>query len=363
MDDVVRVRWEDLEGLCAAVFEALGLPRDEAEDSSRILVAADARGIPSHGVARINRYAEGILLGVIKGSIKPQVLKETPITATWDAQGAMGLSVSKKAMEGAIAKAKAHGIGIYSVRNSNHFGIAGYYSEMAARAGLIGIAMTNTAALGVPTFGREAMFGTNPIAFAAPALGGRLFSLDMATTCVTRGKVEVYNRDGKRLPAGWAVGLDGRTEEDPAVLLANTLVQKGGGLLPLGGEGELHSGYKGYGLAVMVDILTALLAGGEFGHAVRDLEKTTARVCHFFLALQMDLFRPAEEFKKDLSALLDQLTASPKAEGAQRIYYAGLKEAEAMEACRQKGVPLKANVWKTLTDRAASLKVTIPAVL
>jgi LDH2 family malate/lactate/ureidoglycolate dehydrogenase len=362
-NDVVRVKWEALEELCAGIFTAMGIPADESADSSAILVAADARGIPSHGVARINRYAEGIRLGVIKGGIPPLVLRETPITATLDAQGAMGLSVSKHAMEGAIARAKAHGIGVYSVRNSNHFGIAGYYSEMAARAGLIGIAMTNTAALGVPTFGREAMFGTNPIAFAAPALGERLFSLDMATTCVTRGKVEVYNREGKTLPAGWAVGTDGLTIQDPAKLLADTLVQKGGGMLPLGGEGELLSGHKGYGLAVMVDILTALLAGGEFGHAVRDLEKTTARVCHFFLAMQIDLFRSEAEFRKDLSAMLDALEATPRAEGAERVYYAGLKSEEAQAESRRKGVPLKQDVWKTLTGRARSLDVAIPALL
>jgi LDH2 family malate/lactate/ureidoglycolate dehydrogenase len=207
------------------------------------------------------------------------------------------------------------------------------------------------------------MFGTNPIAFAAPALGERLFSLDMATTCVTRGKVEVYNREGKKLPIGWAVGTDGLSVQDPEWLLADTLVQKGGGMLPLGGEGELLSGHKGYGLAVMVDILTALLSGGEFGHAVRDLEKTTARVCHFFLAMQIDLFRPAEDFRRDLSAMLDALVATPRAEGAERVYYAGLKAEEAQAESRKRGVPLKRGVWQTLIDLARSLGVTIPATL
>ncbi|MDR1948049.1 MAG: Ldh family oxidoreductase, partial [Spirochaetaceae bacterium] len=269
---MLRIPRRDLEDLISRIFQILGIPREEADDSARILVAADARGIPSHGVGRIRRYAAGIQAGLIRGNVRPTVLRETALSRILDAEGAMGLSLSKKSMEWVMATARERGIGVCSVRNSNHFGIAGYYTEMAAREDMIGIAMTNTAALGVPTFARDAAFGTNPIAFAAPGLGGRLFSLDMATTTVTRGHVEICEREGRKIPPGWAVGKNGRVTDDPLSLLEDMLYLRGGGLLPLGGEGAGSGGYKGYGLAVMVDILTALTSGGTYGTAVRDSE-------------------------------------------------------------------------------------------
>jgi LDH2 family malate/lactate/ureidoglycolate dehydrogenase len=267
----------------------------------------------------------------------------------------MGLSLSRQSMDKVIAMAKENGFGVCSVRNSNHFGIAGFYAEMAARQDMIGVAMTNTAALGVPTFARKAMFGTNPIAFAAPALDGKLFSLDMASTTVTRGKIEVFEREEKKLPAGWAVNTQGLATDDPVSLLDDMLYQRGGGLLPLGGGGEQSGGHKGYGLAVMVDILTALCSGGVFGGGVKDSEKTSARVCHFFMALRLDLFRPPEEFKQDMSRMLEELAGLAPAEGAQRVYYAGLKEQEAEAESRRRGVPLAEGVWETLKKTAEEL--------
>jgi LDH2 family malate/lactate/ureidoglycolate dehydrogenase len=296
------------------------------------------------------------------GGVQPSALHETPISLVLDGNGAMGLYLSKKAMEKTIAKAKEHGVGVCSIRNSNHFGIAGYYAEMAAREDMIGIAMTNTAALGVPTFARQAAFGTNPIAFAAPGLDGKMFSLDMATTTVTRGKIEVYQRDGKKLPSGWAVGTNGLATADPVSLLDDMLHQRGGGLLPLGGEGEHFAGYKGYGLGVLVDICTALCSGGTFGQSVKDLEMTSARVCHFFMAIRLDIFRPAADFKKDMSRLLDELNALSPAEGATQVYYAGQKEHEAEQRSNTEGVPLEDGVWATLKKTAGDLGVTVPAV-
>jgi len=247
------------------------------------------------------------------------------------------------------------------VKDSNHFGIAGYYSEMAAKEDMIGIAMTNAAAMGVPTFAREAAFGTNPIAFAAPALNGKLFSLDMATTTVTRGKVEVYQREGKKLPPGWAVGTDGLVTTDPVKLLDDMLHQRGGGILPLGGEGELHSGYKGYGLGILVDILCAVASGGTFGRAVKDLEITAARVCHFFMAIRLDIFRPAGDFKKDMDSMLKDLNSLTPAEGADRVYYAGQKEHEMEAESEIKGVPLEEGVWKMLNSLADQLGIGVKA--
>ena len=272
----------------------------------------------------------------------------------------MGLSLSKKTMGQVIGKASASGAAFASIRNSNHFGIAGYYTEMAARRDMIGICMTNTAALGVPTFGRSAMFGTNPIAVSAPALGGRIFTLDMATTCVTRGKIEVYEREDKALPPGWAVDTKGKETEDARSLLEDMLFQRGGGLLPLGGAGELFSGFKGYGLAVLVDIMTAVASGGVFGKSVMDSEATSARVCHFFGAIRLDLFRDPGEFKADMDRMLGELTAAETAEGCSRVYYAGLKEHEAEALSDRIGVALTVKVAAQLKRIGDSLDVEFP---
>ena len=356
----MKIAREKLTKLCTEIFISLGLPEEDARDSAEILTEADARGIQSHGTARIKRYADGLRAGLMSGDTKPLVIHETPVSLVLDAQGAMGLSLSKKAMEKLIGKAKENGLAVCSIRDSNHFGIAGYYAEMAAREDMIGIAMTNTAALGVPTFAREAAFGTNPIAFAAPALNGKLFSLDMSTTTVTRGKIEVYERQGKELPPLWAVGKDGLITTDPVSLLDDMLHQRGGGLLPLGGEGELSSGYKGYGLGVMVDILCAIASGGVFGRAVKDTEITSARVCHFFMAICIDLFRPAMDFKKDMDAMLRDLNSLSPAEGAERVYYAGQKEQEELDRSRLYGVTLEESTWKILCSLAGELRVEIP---
>ncbi|MDR1970446.1 MAG: Ldh family oxidoreductase [Treponema sp.] len=354
---MVYISRREAEKLCAGIFFQVGIPQKDAEDSAEILVTADARGIRSHGLARIRRYVDGIKAGFIKGGVEPRTLRETPISLVLDAQGGMGLSLSKHAMERVIAKARAQGCGVCSIRNSNHFGIAGFYAEMAARQDMIGIAMTNTAALGVPTFAREAMFGTNPIAFAVSGLGTDLFSLDMATTTVTRGTIEVAAREGASIPPGWAVGTDGRATGNPVRLLEDMLYKRGGGLLPLGGE---EGGHKGYGLAVMVDILCALASGGVFGGDVRDSELTSARVCHFFMALRLDLFRDPEDFKRDLSRMLGELRSLKPAEGAERVYYAGLLEQEAEARCEKEGVPLSEEVWKTLAETARDLGVPVP---
>ncbi len=361
MNTEIRVPRHDLEQFCHTVFVALGVGEEEALDSSRILVAADARGIASHGVGRLWRYVNGLKKGIMKPRVQPTVLRETPISLVLDAEGGMGMSLSQKTMHAVIEKARVSGAAFASIRNSNHFGIAGYYSEMAAHADMIGICMTNTAALGVPTFASEAMFGTNPIAIAIPAEGGRVFSLDMSTTVVTRGKIEVCEREEAPLPAGWAVDTTGTVTTDAATLLEDMLFQRGGGILPLGGEGELFGGHKGYGLATMVDIMTAVTSGGEFGKSVKDSEETSARVCHFFGAIRLDLFRDPQELKHDLGELLRQLNETRPAEGAKRVYYAGQKEREHEEACQTLGVPLSAKVYGQLVSIGEDLGIVFGA--
>ncbi|HOR49041.1 MAG TPA: Ldh family oxidoreductase [Rectinema sp.] len=362
MSQKIRINRGRLERFCTDVFIKLGMPQDEAQDSAEILVAADARGIESHGVGRLWRYKNGLQKGIMKGGIQATTLRETPISLVLDANGAMGLSLSKRTMARTIEKAMVAGAAFSSVRNSNHFGIAGFYSEMAARKDMIGIGMTNTAALGVPTFGRKAMFGTNPIAFSIPAHEGRMFTLDMATTVVTRGKIEVYDRENKALPSGWAVDTRGKGTSDAHRLLEDMLYQRGGGLLPLGGEGELLSGYKGYGLAEVVDILTAILSGGVFGQAVIDSQATSARVCHFFGALRLDLFRDPEAIKFDMDRLLNELEKAEPAEGCQRVYYAGLKEHEAEIESARLGVQISEKVASQLRQIGEELGVELAGI-
>lgn len=362
MASMVRIDRNALENFCTEVFENLGLPREEAVDSASILVAADARGIGSHGVGRLWRYVNGIKKQIMLGSAEPLVLTDTPISLVLDAQGAMGMGLSKRTMGQVIERAGLLGASFASIRNSNHFGIAGYYTEMAARKDMIGICMTNTAALGVPTYAREAMFGTNPIAVSVPATDGRMFTLDMATTCVTRGKIEVHEREGKSIPHGWAVDTTGRGTSDARQLLEDMLYQRGGGILPLGGEGELLGGHKGYGLAVLVDILCAITSGGEFGKSVKDSEATSARVCHFFGAIRLDLFRDPGQFKQDMGRLLDELTASEVAQGSERVYYAGLKEHEAEAQSNRLGVALSVQVAGSLRKIGEEMQVPFPAI-
>ncbi len=359
----MRLKRKELEAFCARIFEVSGLRSDQALDSARVLVAADARGIPSHGVGRLKRYVIGLKEGMMVPDAEPEVLRETPVTLVLDAHGAMGAPVSLKAMRAVLEKADRTGMAMGAVRNSNHFGIAAYYAMMALEKDMIGMAMTNTAALGVPTFGRQVMFGTNPMAFAAPADEEKGFVLDMSTTVVTRGKLEVYAREGRELPAGWAVDRRGLTGREPASLLDDMFYRRGGGILPLGGEGELFSGYKGYGLATMVDVLCAVLSGGDFGPQVSDTREGSGRVCHYFAAFRVDAFRDPAEFRGDMDRLLRDLRQTPVAEGQERVYFAGLKEFESDERNSREGVPVSEKVYAQLKEIAEETGVDLPAAV
>jgi len=342
------------------VFESLALGESDAEIAASVLVAADARGIPSHGVARLPRYVHGLKIGLMHPDAEYEVLRETPSSILIDAHGGMGAPVSARAMHRVIEKAQAGGAAFGCVRDSNHFGIAGYYAMMALESDLIGVAMTNTAALGVPTFGRVPMVGTNPIAFAAPADQEGAFVLDMATTVVTRGKVEVYNRAEKPLPEGWAVDASGQSGTDPAEILHNLTYSVGGGILPLGGLGESFGGHKGYGLSVLVDILCGVLSGSAVGAEISDEPGSSARVSHFFGAIKVAAFRDPAAFRADMDAMLAGLRNSPPAEGATRVYFAGLKELESEARCAEIGVPLTRKVYDQLVSVGEARAVTVP---
>jgi LDH2 family malate/lactate/ureidoglycolate dehydrogenase len=264
-------------------------------------------------------------------------------------------------MEKAIHRARDLGAGFVTVRNSNHFGIAGYYAMMALEHDCIGISMTNAAVLVVPTFGRDAMLGTNPISVAAPGGEERPFVLDMATSTVSRGKLEVYDRQGKPLPLGWATNEHGVATTDARRVLDNLLARAGGGLLPLGGEGELLRGYKGYGLTLLVDILCGVLPGAGYATTIypKDEEGNPlpADVGHFFGAIRVDAFRPLDEFKATMDDIIRRLKGSATAEGAERIYVHGEKEFEEEERRRQEGVPLHPKTVAMMQQIAQELGV------
>lgn len=356
----VHVKREALIRYIESIFVAKGMNKADAAITADVLVSADARGIPSHGVGRLWRYLAGIDSGAMKLNIDPEIISDTSVSLVVDAKGMMGPPVSYRTMQNVLDKAEKNGMAFSCIRDSNHFGIAGYYSMMALPKDMIGFSMTNTAALGVPTFGRNVMFGTNPISVAVPSEKEIPYVLDMSTTVVSRGKIEVYERQGKTLPKGWAVNEKGLSALEPGPLIESMLIQAGGGIMPLGGEGEESGGYKGYGLAVLVDIMTAVLSGGVFGPDVVDSEATSARVSQFFGAVKISRFRDPELFKKDMDKMLRQLKEADTAEGQKRVYYAGLKEAENERDSQKNGVTLSEKVWTSIIGFGDKLEIKRP---
>lgn len=356
-----RVRPESLRHFCQRVFERLEVPEEDAAITADVLVAADLRGIDSHGVARLQRYVDGLRAGRMIAKPKVQVIKETSSTALIDGGGGLGQPIGVRAMRLAIDKAQEVGAGFVAVRNSNHYGIAGYYAIMALESDCIGISMTNASPLVVPTFGRAGILGTNPISLAAPAGQERPFVLDMATSVVSRGKLELYHRLGRPLLEGWAVDERGSTTTDAGAMLKNLSERAGGGILPLGGEGEELGGHKGYGLAFLVDILSGVLGGGGYADKVHPKgeggKMEPGNVSHFFGALLIEAFRPLEEFKATMDDLIRRLKNSAKAEGESRIYIHGEKEWEMEEERRKQGIPLHPQVVTTMEEIAKELNL------
>src|SRR2546426_8632546 len=354
----VVVQEPKLEDFCNKVWMKLGVPAQDAKITTDVLVLADLRGIESHGVARLPRYYADLKNGWTKPTDQSKVVKETKATALIDGGQSLGQVVGRRGMELAIKKAKETAIGIVSVKNSHHYGIAGYYSLMALEHDLIGVSMTNAAPLVVPTFGRTAVLGTNPMSLTAPASNEKPFVLDMATSVVPRGKLEVYDRLKKKMPLGWAVDGTGRGTSDPHTVLDALSKRLGGGILPLGGEGEEHSGHKGYGLALMVDVLCGVLSGSATGLGV-DVDKANPNVGHFFMALDPSAFRPLDDFKREMDRLSRELKNSPKAHGQNRIYVHGEKSYARMEKYRREGIPLGTVVVESLRQIGIELGVPV----
>ena len=340
----VRVQAQALKEFTWQVFQKVNVAREDARIAAEVLVAADLRGVASHGVAHLRRYVDGLRHGLIAARPSERVIVETPSTATIDAGNGLGQPVAYRAMQRAIQKAREVGTGFVNVRHSNHYGIAAYYAMLALEHDCIGLSLTNASPLVLPTFARQPMLGTNPISVAVPAGQARPYVLDMATSTVALGKYEVAERLGQPAPAGWAVKVDGTPLTDANEAMDKFRRRTGVGLLPLGGEGELHGGHKGFGLAVWVDVMCGVLSGAGYANLIAqrgpDHQPQVANVGHFFGAWRIDAFRPVAEFKAAMDDLQQRLKAAPKADGRERIYLAGEKEFEATERHLRDGIPL-----------------------
>lgn len=346
------VSWELMDRFLTDAFIGHGVPERDAALCADVLLESDRRGIESHGCNRFKPiYIDRILNGTLKPVTEIEILKETPTTVVMDAHDGMGMVASHRMMEMLIEKAKTYGMAGGSIRNSTHYGIAGYWATMASKAGLIGITGTNARPSIAPTFGVENMMGTNPLTFAIPTDEEFPFCLDCATSIVQRGKIEYYARAGKETPAGMVVAQDGSVLTDSNVIL-QALVDGTAALAPLGGEGEEMAGYKGYGYAAVVEILSAALAGGPFMKALTGLASDGSRqmfhLGHFFFVINPDFFMGGETFRKTAGDICRALRASRKAPGAERIYTAGEKEWLVWQERKDKGVPVGEAVQKEI---------------
>ena len=325
----IRYSVESIKTFCEDAFEKFGFTRDEAVKITDVLLLADLYGIKSHGTQRLVRYHKAIENGSVKLDAKPEIVFETPVSAVIDGHSGMGQLISIYAMELAIEKAKNVGMSFVTVRNSNHFGIAGYYTKMATDAGLMAISTTNSESIMVHTGSRQAILGSNPIAFAMPA-EPYPFWFDAATTVVPKGRLEVYHKADKPLPDGWAVGADGSVNTSAAEVLECIDGKVGaGGILPVGGATEESGSHKGYGYSMMCELLCAITSGGATSnHHVR-AKGVGAGTCHSFIVIDPKIFGDAEEIKRNLSAFLQELRDAKRADENTPIYTHGEKEAAA----------------------------------
>lgn len=332
-----------------AVFCGMGCSDTDATTATKTLLSADMRGIDSHGIARLTGYVRLWEAGRVNSQPNIRVVHETPSTAVVDGDAGLGLVVAPFAMSIAIQKAKIAGTGWVAVRNSNHFGIAGYHAMMALQHDMIGMAMTNASALVAPTFSVERMLGTNPIAVAIPADKQPPFVADFATTTAANGKLELLQRKNAPSPEGWVQDKNGATSTDAHEL------KKGGALLPLGGDRE-HGSHKGYALGSIVDIFSALLGGASYGpwappfpaYVPMPADMPGQGLGHFFGAMRVDAFRPANEFKLHMDNWISRFRAATPAEGHEKVLIPGDPERE-MEFIRTtEGIPLVDSVLDEL---------------
>lgn len=360
------ISWDLIGSFMVDAFKAAGVPEDDAKICAEVLMESDRRGIESHGCNRFKPiYIDRINAGIQKPVTEYEIIKETPTTLVVDAHDGMGMVASHKAMETIIEKAKTYGMGMAAIRNSTHYGIAGYWATMATDQGMIGITGTNARPSIAPTFGVENMLGTNPLTIALPTDEEFPFCIDCATSITQRGKIEYYARSGKDTPAGMVIGHDGSAMTDSDEILV-ALTKGTAALAPLGGIGEELAGYKGYGYATVVEILSAALQGGSYLKALSgiaaDGSKQPYHLGHFFMVIDPEAFLGQDEFRKTCGDILRHLRASEKAPGQDRIYTAGEKEYLIWLERKDKGVPVGESVQKELiaVRDAYNLPYTFP---
>lgn len=341
-----------------SVFKKINCPEDQARLATDVLLSADLRGIDSHGIARLSGYVRLWEVDRVNSTPDIKIVHETPSTAVVDGDSGLGLVIAPKAMEIAIQKAREVGTGWVAVKNSNHFGIAGYHSMMALKHDMIGMAMTNASPLVAPTFSVERLLGTNPICVAIPAGDQPAFVADFATTTAANGKLEILQRKNQEAPEGWIQKKDGSISTNPNEL------KDGGALLPLGGDRE-HGSHKGFCLGAWVDIFSAVLSGANYGPWVPPFVSFLAPpanpvgdgIGHFFGAMRVDAFRPADEFKKHMDNWITRFRSAKTVEGQSHLIIPGDPERESEADRLKNGITLNPKVVEDLKELGSKLKI------
>ena len=344
------VDWTTITNFVVDAFKGYGIPEEDAKICADVLLESDKRGIESHGCNRFKPiYLDRIKAGIQNPVTNYEIVKETETTAVVDGHDGMGQVIGYKSMQLAIDKAKKYGMGMVVVRNSCHYGIAGYYTTMAAKQGCIGLTGTNARPTVAPTFGVEGMFGTNPLTLGVPTDEAFDFNFDAATSITQNGKLEYYERIGENLHAGTVVGADGKAVEGDAGAALKAIGSGNAALTTLGGIGEDLGGYKGYGFAMFVEFLSAVLQDGSYGKALigkdENGEKRPFHLGHFFIAIDTDHFMGEDVCRKKAGDIIREVRSAKKAPGAERIYTAGEKDYE-IRLARKDGVPINESVQK-----------------
>ena len=349
---------QHLRSFTESVFAKMGCPERDAVLAADVLLKSDLRGIDSHGVARLSGYVRLWEKQRINATPNVSIAHETPTTATVDGDGGLGLVAAPFAMKVAIEKARVYGSGWVAVKNSNHFGIAGYHALMAVEEDMIGISMTNASPLVAPTYANERLLGTNPMCYAFPAGKYPPLIVDMATSAAANGKLEIAQRANLPIPEGWAQDKNGKGSTDPNELKA------GGSLLPLGSDKD-HGSHKGYGLSAVVDILSAVLSGANYGPWVPPFvsfleppsDPVGEGIGHFFGAMRIDGFRPADEFKQHLDNWIERFKSAKTVDPSKTVIIPGEPEFAAEIERKKNGIPLIDAVVYELNELALKLGI------
>ncbi len=350
-DENMYIPVDTLTNFVVKALLGMGVPDKDAEIIADVLITADLWGIKSHGVALLRMYYERIKVGLQLPVTRWTVVKDTPTTAVVDGGNGMGMVVGYRAMQMAIRKASQYGLGAVAVRNSSHYGAAGYYAMMAIKEGMAGMSFTNAHPSTAPTFGVKPMLGTNPIAVGAPTDEPFPYLFDAATSIAPRGKIKVAARAGKPIPEGWVVNEEGNSETDTGRMIQR-MDDGTVALLPLGGMGEVMGGHKGYGLSTMVEIFSAAFQNGTYLWGLTDTDEQGnyqfLRIGHFFMAIDIEHFIPLPDFRRITGNIMRELRSSPRVPGQPRIYTAGEKEYYNAQKAREHGVEVAPGVQKAL---------------